>query len=89
MITLDRYLHRETIQQVMVNADTKAWPHWFRETQGAKVVRQYGDSVSALFAVKRRLNFEQMNTAIRYIERYAVDLIKPYETASNVEPVVI
>ena len=66
-----KHMSRWTVRRVVVAAGEETWPHLFRETVGARVVERYGDSVNALFAVKRRLDLERLETAMRYVERYA------------------
>jgi len=75
-----RPLSRTTVWRVVTRAGEDAWPHLFRETMGARVARSYGDTLTALFAVKRRLDLEKMDTAMRYVERYAVERIESATT---------
>jgi len=85
----DRPLSRTTIWRVVVGAGEEAWPHLFRETVGARVVKRHGDTIDSLFAVKRRLDLERLDTAMRYVERYAaekLDLSASTDYAASDEP---
>ena len=75
----DRHISGVQVWRIVTRAGPEAWPHLFRETQGARVVRRYGNTITGVFAVKQRLDLEQIQTAMRYVERYAVDLIEPEE----------
>jgi integrase len=76
----DRHISGRQIHNIVVRAGPETWPHLFRETQGAKVVQRYGNTITGAFAVKQRLDLESIQTAMRYVERYAIDLIEPEET---------
>lgn len=78
-INPERHISGREIHRIVVRAGPETWPHLFRETQGAKVVRRYGNTITGAFAVKQRLDLESIQTAMRYVERYAVDLIEPEE----------
>lgn len=71
----DRHLSGPQVWRIVVAAGPRTWPHLFRETQGAKVAERWGNTLSSVFAVKRRLDLESERTAMRYVARYAVDFI--------------
>ncbi|MDH5439033.1 MAG: hypothetical protein OEZ48_00035 [Candidatus Bathyarchaeota archaeon] len=52
-----------------------AWCHLFRETAGAEVVRS-DNTIMAAFKVMLRLDLEDEKTALKYVRRYAVDVIR-------------
>jgi len=71
----DRHLTGQQIWNIVNRTNRMAWPHLFRETMGAKVVRRYGNDLAGVFAVKLHLDLERANTAMRYVERYGERLI--------------
>lgn len=90
-VTIDpeKPLDRTTVWRVVISAGEETWPHLFRETVGARVVNRYGDTINGLFAVKRRLDLERLETAMRYVERYAgekLELSAPVDVAASEEP---
>jgi len=52
-----------------------AWPHLMRETVGAEIVKA-DPTIIGVFKVKQRLDHEDIKTSMRYLERYAVDVIR-------------
>jgi len=87
----DRHLSRTTVWRVVVSASEEAWPHLFRETVGARVVKRHGQTIVSLFAVKRRLDLERLDTAMRYLDRYVgerMELSAPLDLAASVEPIL-
>jgi integrase len=60
----------------------EVWPHLFRETQAAQVVQQ-DSSILGAYKVKERLNLESVQTGFRYLNRYAVDVIRRRGTESK------
>lgn len=55
----------------------KLWLHLFREMKGAEIARDLGNTIPALTSVKQTLDLEREDTAYKYIERYAVQEMKP------------
>ena len=53
----------------------EVWPHLFRETQAAQVIQQ-DSSIMGAYRVQERLNLESVQTGFRYLQRYAVDIIR-------------
>jgi integrase len=87
----EKHLSRATVWRIVVSAGEETWPHLFRETVGARVARYHGDTINGLFAVKRRLDLERLDTAMRYVERYAtekLDLSAPRDLAASEEPLI-
>ncbi len=75
-INPEKPLSRTTIWRIVTSASPDIWTHLFRETMGARTVQRYGDTINGLFAVKRRLDLERLDTAMRYVERYAGERIE-------------
>jgi len=65
---------RQVLRVVKRVSDDLAWPHLFRETAGAEIVRA-DNSILAAFKVMLRLDLEDERTALGYVRRYAVDVI--------------
>jgi integrase len=57
--------------------NSELWLHLLRETKGAEIARDLGNSVTAVAAVKQTLDLEREETAWHYIERYAAQTMKP------------
>lgn len=55
----------------------RLWLHLFREMKGAEVSRDLGMNLNALAAVKQTLDLKNEETAWHYVERYAVQEMKP------------
>jgi integrase len=51
-----------------------AWPHLMRETVGAEIIKR-DPTVIGVFKVKQRLDHDDVRTSLRYLERYATDII--------------
>lgn len=56
-----------------------AWPHLMRETVGAEIIKK-DPTVIGVFKVKQRLDHEDLRTSLRYLERYATDIIDREKT---------
>jgi len=54
----------------------KAWLHLLRETKGAEVARDKGNTLDSVYSVRDTLDLENEETAYRYVRRYAVQEIK-------------
>jgi len=59
-----------------------AWPHLFRETAGAEIVK-HDPTIVGVFKVKQRLDHENLQTSMRYLARYANDVINREESKSG------
>lgn len=55
--------------------DSKLWPHLFRETVGAEIVKA-DPTLVGMFKVLTRLDLENLETAGRYVKRYMGDVIE-------------
>ncbi len=75
----ESHLNRESIWQRVTLHGPGTWTHLYRETQGAKVVRAQSNQIASLYAVKQRLDLKEVATAMRYVERYGVDIIEETE----------
>ena len=92
-VTLDprKPMSRWTVRRVVVAAGEETWPHLFRETVGARVVERHGQTINSLFAVMQRLDLERLDTAMRYVKRYAkekMELSVPRDVAASGEPIL-
>ena len=76
IVAVDSHLHRVSVWRRVTKHGPGTWTHLYRETQGAMVVRAQGNQIAGLFAVKQRLDLEDLNTAMRYVQRYGSDLIE-------------
>jgi len=70
----DRHLTGQQIWNIVDRANPMAWPHLFRETVGAKIVRRFGNTLESVFSVKLYLDLERTDTDMRYISRYGEQL---------------
>lgn len=79
----DKHLSGRQILRIIKDLDPNAWPHLFRETRGAEVVRadeRKGRlSIFTVYRVKHALNLEREATAWNYINRYATETIEAEE----------
>lgn len=76
----NQHLSGRQILRIIKQLNQKAWPHLFRETRGAEVVRadekRLGEaSLMTVYRVKRTLDLERETTAWNYINRYATETI--------------
>jgi len=55
----------------------KLWLHLFREMKGAEIARDLGNKVTAVADIKQTLDLEREETAFKYVERYAIQEMKP------------
>jgi integrase len=55
--------------------NSELWPHLFRDTVGAEIVRA-DSSLFGLFKVLTRLDLENLETARRYVKRYVGEVIE-------------
>lgn len=60
----------------------EAWPHLFRETAGAEIIRK-DPTIIGVFKVKQRLDHEDLKTSMGYLARYAADIIDREEAKAN------
>lgn len=70
----DNHLSGRQVLRIIKKLDPEAWVHLFRETKGAEIVRA-DPSVISVFKVKRTLDLVKEETAYRYMERYAAQVI--------------
>jgi integrase len=77
VIINDRPLSGSQLLRLVKPLNHKLWLHLFREMKGAEISADLGNSVTAVAAVKQTLDLDREETAFRYIERYAVQEMKP------------
>lgn len=76
IINNQKHLSRVQVWRILKQLKPDLWCHLFRETIGAKIAEREGRSLDAVFKIKNRLNLEKVDTAYRYVERYAEDIIE-------------
>lgn len=72
-----RSLSGSQLLRILKPLNHKLWLHLFREMKGAEISRDLGMNLNALAAVKQTLDLENEETAWHYVERYAVQTMKP------------
>jgi len=77
VILNERSLSGSQLLRLIKPLNRKLWLHLFREMKGAEIARELGGNITALTSVKQTLDLEREDTAYRYIERYAVQEMKP------------
>lgn len=75
-LTLSKtHLSTRQFLRIVQKYNSNVWPHLFRETVGADIVRS-DKTIMAVWKVKKRLDLEKTETAWRYMDRYGVDVIE-------------
>lgn len=75
---VDKHISGRQIFNIVKALNSRCWPHLFRETVGADIVRS-DPSILSPFRVMRRLDLESHNTAFKYMQRFAADIIEKEE----------
>jgi integrase len=80
MIQPEKHLKRVQIWNIIKFLNPNAWCHLFREGRGASIVKEdertKGEaSLLTVFRVKEGLNLVREETALRYVRRYASEII--------------
>ena len=75
IVDCSRPMTRQTAWKIVVSLGPMTWPHLFRETKAAKIVKKYGNDIKALYEVKRALDLKTEKAAWAYIDRYGEHLI--------------
>ena len=70
----DHHLTGRMILNLVRQVSDNAWPHLFRETAGAEIIKK-DPTIIGVFKVKQRLDHEDLKTSMGYLQRYAVDVI--------------
>lgn len=76
IINKDAHLSGRQLLFIIKTLTPTGWCHLFRETAGGEIARQEGNSITAIYKIKSRLDLKQPETAFHYINRYARDVIK-------------
>lgn len=74
VIDPDKHLSGRQLLNMVRQVSDMAWPHLFRETAGADIIRS-DPTIIGVFKVKQRLDHEDLKTSMGYLQRYAVDII--------------
>jgi len=77
-LILDAHLSGRQIFNIVRNLSETIWPHLFRETVGADVIKS-DPTVIGAFKVMRRLDLKDFRTGFNYLRRYAGDVIRREE----------
>lgn len=72
----DKALSGRQLLRLVKPLNPKVWLHLLRETKGAEVARDRGNTLESVYAVRDTLDLENEETAYRYVRRYAVQEIK-------------
>jgi hypothetical protein len=75
IIYSERHLTGRQIFNIVRGLSVMVWPHLFRETVAADIVKQDSSLIGA-FRVQRRLDLESFQTGFNYLKRYAADVIE-------------
>jgi site-specific recombinase XerC len=75
----DDHLKGREVFNIVRNCSETLWPHLFRETSAADIIKA-DDSLMSIYKVKRRLDHANVSTSYLYVERYAKEVIDPTET---------
>jgi len=79
----DKHISGRQVFNIVRQVSDSVWPHLFRETVAANVVRS-DPSIIGVFKVQRRLDLEDYRTGFNYLRRYAADVISAEETQVDV-----
>lgn len=71
----DRHISGRQLLNLFREVSDMAWPHLMRETAGAEIIK-HDPSIIGVFKVKQRLDHEDLQTSMRYLQRYATDIIQ-------------
>jgi len=71
----DAHLSGRQVLNLVRQVSDMAWPHLFRETAGAEIIKS-DPTIIGVFKVKQRLDHEDLKTSMGYLQRYAVDVIE-------------
>lgn len=71
----NNHLSTRQLLRIVQKYNANVWPHLFRETVGADIVRN-DKTIMAVWKVKKRLDLEKTETAWRYMDRYGIDVIE-------------
>jgi len=77
-------MHSKVVWRIVKELNPQAWPHLYRETRAAEVVKHdesvRGEaSLETVYRVKRALDLERETTAWNYISRFATEKIEREE----------
>jgi hypothetical protein len=75
----EEHLRGREVFNIVRNCSETLWPHLFRETSAADIIKA-DDSLMSIYKVKRRLDHANVSTSYLYVERYAKEIIDPAET---------
>jgi len=74
VLLADAHISGRQVFRIVRSLSETIWPHLFRETVGADVIRE-DSSIIGAFKVMRRLDLEDFRTGFNYLKRFAGDII--------------
>jgi len=80
VILPNKHLDGKSIFNIVRGLSETVWPHLFRETVGAEVVKS-DPTLIGIFRVMRRLDLEDYRTGFEYLKRHAGDVIEREQKA--------
>ena len=75
------HISGRTVFNLVRALSSDVWPHLFRETVAADVIRDDSSIISA-FVVQRRLDLSDVRTGFNYLRRFASDIIERQQLSS-------
>lgn len=74
-IMVNEHIGGRQVFNIVRQCSSTIWPHLFRETAAADIIRK-DPSIIGAFKVQRRLDLESYTTAFNYLRRYGTDIIE-------------
>ena len=74
-----KHLTGRHLLNLIKQLNKRAWLHLFRDFVGGEIARKQGDSLRAVYDVKRTLDLENESTAMIYIERHGIQVLEAEE----------
>lgn len=75
VVIINEHVSGRQVFNMVRSLGENLWPHLFRETAAADVIKQ-DNSIMGAFKVQRRLDLEDTQTGFNYLKRFAYDLIQ-------------
>jgi site-specific recombinase XerD len=74
IINPEKHISGRQVFNIVRECSETIWPHLFRETVASDIIKE-DDSIISAFKVQRRLDLEDTLTGLRYLKRFATDII--------------
>lgn len=88
IIQSEAHIGGRQVFNIVRQVSDEVWPHLFRESAAADVVKK-DPSIFAAFKVMRRLDLEDFRTGFNYLKRFAADVIEREQDKEGAEADVI